>query len=136
MIVVERAPCAIKSFAVKATDGAPILEIKLSLPDVDPACLVGVWPDIEQFCVTSEAFEVRSKQDERLMVQLRNADDAVVLDATVGIAGVVSYERSLGTGSLSLTLALECPDQDPRPILSAIWAFMEPEPSPQGDLFA
>lgn len=136
MIVLERAPCTVKSFSCKATDGAPILEVKLALPDVDPANLVGMWPDIEQFCQTSQEFKLLSSPEVRLMVQLRDADGGVVLDATVGLGGNVTYERSLGTGALSLTLVLECPDADPRPLLSAIWAYVEPEPAPQGDLFA
>ena len=134
MIHVERQPCIVKGISLLPDAEGPILEVRLSLPDVDPSALVGLWPDIEAFCETGGRFDVRCKAAGH-RVSLALSSDGYSLETQAELDGRIVYERCDGTGLLGLTLRMRHESDVPAALLLAIWASIESAPDAQPDLF-
>lgn len=137
MIVINNAPCSVRHVKAAIIGNMPVAEIRISLPEVDPSSLVGVWPDVEKFCETAGQCELRGKSGGPVLILLRSPD-TVLLDGQASLAGNLNYERSDGVGTLTISVVTAHPVDgtlDLWSLLTATECSIEPEPDPQQELF-
>lgn len=137
MIHLINAPCEVRQVSLAQAEAGPKLEVKLAIPDVDAASLIGIWPDIEAMCSTCEAFELASKVEGiEVELELFDVDRKSIIHIVAHTVGKLRYDRAMGAGKLSIALVADCPDADLRPILGSTFCSLEQVPDPQVEMFA